>query len=256
MVSSNALGNAQALPPNLAGPLGVYRGWLIENKFAANPAVGTSLEDVWNEGGTEVYLSSAETMDIVSTDGADKGTPTAGTGARTVKIFGLDNNYDLIDETVTLDGTNPVTTVNSYLRVHRLIVTSAGTGGQNAGDITATASTAASVHAKISIGDNQTLKSQYTVPNGYYMLANDFFASCAKNDQAEVRVEVRPLNEVFQVKFVFQLFQQAEEFQFNPSRLVAPKTDIRVRAKNIGGTTISLTAAYDFYLVPEAQVNV
>lgn len=250
------MGNTQALPVQYAASIGAYKDWLSENKFAANPSVGTSLQDVWNNGGTEVYLTSAEQMNIASSDGADKGTPTAGTGARTLRIFGLDANYDQIDEVVTLDGTNNVLTANSYLRVHRMIVTSAGSGGQNAGNITATAASAGSIHANIAIGDNQTLKSQYTVPNGYYMLANEFFASCAKNDQAEFRVEVRPLNEVFQVKFIFQLFQQAKEFMFTPSRLIAPKTDVRVRAKNIGGTTISVTASYDFYLVPEAQVNI
>lgn len=34
---------------------GNYRNWLTQNKFATNPAVGTSFEDVWNNGGTETY---------------------------------------------------------------------------------------------------------------------------------------------------------------------------------------------------------
>lgn len=253
--SSLSQGGALPLPPEIAASIGRYNGWLAETKFAFNPAVGTSYEDVWNEGGTESYLSSAETMDIVSTDGADKGTPTAGTGARTVQIYGLDSSWNIQNEIVTLDGTNPVTTANTYLRVYRLIVRTAGNGGANAGDITATASTAATVHAKIGIGDNQTLKSQYTVPNGYYAVLRDGVASTPKNDQAEIRLEVRPENEVFQLKYVLQLYQQTQEIVFQPSPVFSPKSDIRVRAKNIGGTTISVAIAYDFYLVPASQVN-
>lgn len=254
-MSNSSRGNLKLPAFGAEVAIGNYRNWLAENKFASNPLVGTSYEDVWQQGGTEVYLSSAETMNIVSTDAADDGDP-AGTGAQTVRIYGLDNNYDMIDETVTMNGTTNVLTTNSYLRVYRMIVTAAGSGGINAGDITATASSAGTVHAKIAIGDNQTLKSQYTVPNGYYLLANDIEASCAKNDQAEFRAEVRPFGEVFQVKFVFQLYQQSEQYIFNPPRLVPPKADIRIRAKNIGGTNISVTCAYDFYLVPAVDVNV
>lgn len=253
-MSNSARGSIQFPTFGIQVATGNYRNWLSENKFAANPSVGTSFEDVWNNGGTLSYLSSAETMNIVSTDTNDDGDP-AGTGARTLEIFGLDGNYDLINETVTLNGTTNVTTVNSYLRVHRMIVRTAGSGGGNAGVITATASSAGTVQANIDIGDNQTLKSQYTVPNGYYMAMVKIEASCAKGDEIEVRLEARPENQVFQVKFVFQLFQQTEEILIDPPRIFESKTDIRLRAKNIGGSTVNMAAAYDFYLIPSDQVN-
>lgn len=60
----------------------------------------------------------------------------AGTGARTVFISGLDSNYDVISETVTLNGTSAVQTVRSYLRVNSFLIMSAGSGKTNAGSIT------------------------------------------------------------------------------------------------------------------------
>jgi len=256
MTSSSFVPLYSGLSPEFGSSIGQYRGWISQNKFAYNGSVGTSYEDVWAAGGTESYLTSAETMITVSTDGNDKGVATALSGARTLQIYGLDSNYDEINEIVTLNGTSNVTTSNSYLRVYRAIVRSAGSTGSNEGVISLTSSSSGYTHASISIGDNQTLKSQYTVPNGYYMILNNVSSSCAKSDQIEVRLEERPLNEVFQVKQIFQVFQQTIQVQFIPSKIFSPKSDIRMRAKNIGGSTVSMTAAYDFILVPENQVNI
>ena len=47
---------------------------------------------------------------------------TPGTGARTVLIEGLDENYDIQSETVTMDGTTNVVTTNTYIRLFRMTV--------------------------------------------------------------------------------------------------------------------------------------
>ena len=46
-------------------------GIYSEYKYAFNPLIVGTIEDVWNEGGVLEYLNSAETMSIVSSDAAD-----------------------------------------------------------------------------------------------------------------------------------------------------------------------------------------
>lgn len=123
-------------------------------------------EDVWEAGGTLTRMTSAETMNIVSTSTSDDGDP-AGTGARTVKISGLDSNFDPISETVTMNGTTNVLTSNSYIRVRNLLVLTADATATNTniGVITATSSSAATVQAEIAAGDGLSHNIHYTTPN-------------------------------------------------------------------------------------------
>jgi len=58
-------------------------------KFGINGDVGTSVETVWAQGGTYVYPAAATVMKISSSSADDA---SAGTGARSIAIFGLDAN--------------------------------------------------------------------------------------------------------------------------------------------------------------------
>ena len=99
-------------------------------QFGINNAVGTSFETIWTASSVYSYLAAASVLKISSGSADDA---SAGTGARTIRINGLDANYAEISETVILNGQTAVNTVNSYLRVSSLIVLTAGSGGVNAG---------------------------------------------------------------------------------------------------------------------------
>ena len=86
-------------------------------------------------------------------------TLSAGSGAKTVLITGLNADYEIISETVILNGTNTVVTINEYLRVFELKVLS----GTNAGAITATGDTL--LQKTMATGANITKSSHYTIPN-------------------------------------------------------------------------------------------
>lgn len=120
-------------------------------------------EDVWEPGGELSYLSSAETMEIASTSADDAA---AGTGARTVMIQGVDDDGLFISEVVTLNGTSNVQTSNSYLRVNLMNILTAGSAGWNVGDLTATATTAATIQDEMDATEGFSQSSHYTVPAG------------------------------------------------------------------------------------------
>src|SRR5210317_2657610 len=101
-------------------------------KFGQNAVVGNSMETIWQQGGLYSYPPSASTTTVSSSNANDT---SAGTGARTVQIVGLDGDYNEISETIILNGQTAVTTTNSFLRVNRGVVLTAGSGGVNAGII-------------------------------------------------------------------------------------------------------------------------
>ena len=128
-----------------------------------NPDIDTAAEeDLWEAGGTLTYLTSAETMNIVSTSTNDASP--SGSGGRTVLVSGVDGSYNVITETVSLNGTTDVLTTAAFLRVNSITLLTAGSTSTHAGNITATASSAATVQCEVDIGEGISQNSQYTVP--------------------------------------------------------------------------------------------
>lgn len=153
--------------------LGNVPGVFAVNKFEFNPDIDTDTdpEDLWTNGGLWVPPTQARVHNVVSTNANDT---SAGTGARTITIFGLNANFDLIQEELDLNGTSNVATTNEYIRIYRMSVSRFGSSATNAGDITATAVTDATISAAIGAGNGQTEKAIYTIPNGFIGLLTQY----------------------------------------------------------------------------------
>lgn len=139
--------------------------------FGYNPDVDTSEESIWPDGGTVPHPTVASVLKISSTSTDDDGSP-AGTGARTVFIAGVNGDYNVVSEIITMNGQTAVNTTNSYLYVNSFYVATAGSGGANAGVIYAgtgvvTAGVPATVYDLINTGYNNRTTAHYCVPAGY-----------------------------------------------------------------------------------------
>lgn len=128
-----------------------------------NPDINGSAEDLWSEGGSLVYLSSAETMEVASSSAADT---SAGTGARLLFISGTDDDSVSIFEVVAMDGTSNVTTANAYKRINSSIVFTVGSGETNAGTITLTATSAGTVQSHMEAGISIAVQGFRTISTG------------------------------------------------------------------------------------------
>jgi hypothetical protein len=133
-----------------------------------NSDVDTSWELITPVGNLS-FPAAALQMTVSSADADDT---SAGTGARTVLITGLDANYAVISETLTMNGQTAVTTTNSFLRINAMLVTTAGTSLANEGIIyigsgTVTSGVPATIYNVIAAGFNNATSSQYTIPAGY-----------------------------------------------------------------------------------------
>ena len=145
------------------------------HKFGLNDSVGSgAFETVWDGNNTYTYPSSSGTATATSSDTDDN------TG--TVKIFGLDSNYDFAEETLTIGGSAGTV---SFIRVFRAVMITANTGTANVGTITITVST--TTVAQIRVGYGQTLMCVYTIPRNYnaYLMQIDLGSS--KDLENEIR---------------------------------------------------------------------
>jgi hypothetical protein len=163
------------------------------SKFGYNPAVGSiNYESVWEGSNAYPWMSTDDQLEVLSSDTDDT---SAGTGARTVELQGLDSSWNLLTETVTMNGTTAVTTTGSFLRIFRARVVTAGTSLRNEGDITIrdqdTSTTRALITNGATSGMGQTLMAVYTVPAGKtaYIMNIDF--SSAKDLEQRYRLMTR-----------------------------------------------------------------
>ena len=173
----------------LAVAKGDFTGYSNVSKFGRNPSVKSAdYETLWDGSNLYPWPTAAETLNVVSTDADDS---SSGTGARTVEIEGLDSNWDVLTETVSMNGTTNVTTTNSFLRVYRVRVVTAGSTGVNEGTITCTNTTSSNVIAQISVdnsGFGQSLMALYTVPAGKTAYLINFDFSSAKDNEHTFRL--------------------------------------------------------------------
>ena len=221
----------------------------VIDKFGQNPDIdtGTSPEDIWVAGGTMTFLTAAETMDVASDSAQDA---VAGTGAAGLTIFGLDNEYNLISESIVLTGLTPVTTVNSYIRVYRAVTTDPGSGETNAGNISITASTAATTQAYVGLGIGITEQTHWTVPAGYtafrlYGLVSVFRSDGTGERFGEVAEMVKEFGGTIKETSRVGLRSATVEITMPTAPKFEEKTDIWARAwAAANNTTVSVTSSY------------
>lgn len=248
---SNVGGAVNSISTNLSSSAGFLQGVSSAFRFGVNSDVGTTTEDIWDVGGTEVYLSSAETMDIVSDSASDTD---GGTGSNTLSISGLDDDYNEIAEIITLNGLTTVTTVNSYLRVNSMFADISGTNETNVGNISCKATTAGTDHALMTPDTGRALKTQFTLAEGVYGFFTNWTVSGLSGDQALFSFEVRPFGKSWILGHLIQSFQASQTIGLNPYPRISPKTDIRVRAKSLQGMNLDLTSTYQLYLLDSALI--
>jgi len=180
------------ITPDFLGAVsrGEIEGYTSVYKFGRNDNLGTAMEDMVGQGGTQPYPSQAVTIELLSDSASDS---TDGAGARVIGGEGLDADFSFIAGTIELNGTTPVTFPIDIRRVLRFWVEETGTYGEttttnaHVGTITTRIASAGSTLGVINYADGvalgQTLQAVYTIPKGKtgYLLNVDVDVETAKN---------------------------------------------------------------------------
>lgn len=234
------------------------RGEHIFTKYGRNPDVDAA-EDIWNVGGdyTGFPTTTAEEFQVLSSDAADAA---AGTGARTVRVYYLDANYNIEDADgnflyfdVTLNGTTAVNSGVTGMRIYRVKVLTSGSGQTNAGTITVRwRTTTAAIFCVVPIGFGHTQISNFTIPAGYtgYMKRYDATMDDQTSNAANMAIKVRDFGSntfrlirpfaVSTTKDVSRTLYGGEKFE--------EKTDLVFRATSVTNTNAIITVSYGLRL--------
>jgi len=229
---------------------GKYSDMYIKNKFGRNTDIDTSTtpEDIWDGGGlyTGFPTGSAETIEVFSDNANDT---SAGTGARTVKIYGLDDNYDLIEETLTMNGVTAVTSANSYKRMFRAYVVTAGSNETNVGKLTFRHSTTTSnVFAIILADGGQTNQTNYTIPAGYTGYFKYLISSLLDNTSNSATMAIYFKGNGEATRFIYPfILNNNQQYKWTPygGVQIPEKTDIMLRCLNVTNNNADIVVKYD-----------
>ena len=209
-----------------------------------NPNLQNGTEEtIWSYSSGDPYFATvANTVSVVSSSASDTGVD--------ITIEGLDSNWNIISETIRVNGTTPVRTSNSFIRVNATINTGSNT---IIGNITFSQN-GGSVVAYITDGIGRGLKGTYSIPAGYtgYLYKGD--TSVGKGGDAEVKMWVRYFGKTWLVGHVAQVYENQYNYDFPFPSPLPEKTDIKVTGKtSTTGTAIGCN--FDILLVKNPNTD-
>lgn len=236
-------------------------------RFGWANAVGTTPQTVTSvvtAGNVYVYPTSAATMQVSSGSANDT---SAGTGARTILVSGLDANYNAVSETVTLNGQTQVATTNTYLRILYTEILSTGSGKAQAGIIyigtgSATAGVPSTIYWQSETSYNNWSFAGYTVPAGYTAYVTSYTVtsqSTTANQNVSCGLVVFEYGNANSTTAQgFPEYQSTARLtsssqfdrHFDYPYAIAEKSDFEIRAWNLTGTTaVNVTGEIQFVLI-------
>lgn len=235
---------------------GNVTGKTFIHKFGQTPDfdTGDGFVTIWDgadDGNIDqmnyVFSTTAD-IDSISSNASDY---------QNIEVQGLDANYDVVTQTVTLNGTTRVALSTSLIRVFRMknigtvdlsgyvycYVNSAITGG--------VPNDSTKVRAVIQADNNQTLMAVYTIPNGKTGYMRDWYAAAsnatggffATDGTSTVKVKARPFGQVFQLKHISSLKSDGTghiQHKYEEPEVFQAKTDIIMECNtSVNGSSVA-----------------
>lgn len=219
---------------------GAERNYVFEHKFGAIPNLTSGTSTIWTQGGLYPWaaLDDPQILYLISTSASDTGS---------LNVYGLDSNYILQQETVTMTGTVAVATHNTFKRIYRMIYAD---GAANAGVITArTLSGSGTVVGHMQAGVSQTLMSVYTVPAHTPSYLSQVTIGIGKGGDAAFKMFTRDLGGVFRIRSQLELYESTFTQTYSAPLTLAPCSDIDLRATT-SGNNFPATGSFDLILDP------
>jgi hypothetical protein len=222
--------------------LGVAKGQFQDishvHQIGAVPAMSQNTNGtVWDVNDTLYPWSSwvtAGTLSIPAVNASDNG--------KEVTINGLDENYNLQNETVTVSSSEATSTTNSFIRVYNVYTNGTAVANINVQKSAVTV-------ARILAGSTQSEMAIYTIPAGYTGYLIKGTASVQDGADATGNMYVREFGDIFRVGHSFEVSGKGGQYtyDFGVAIKVPEKSDIDVRA-TVRSNNARFTAAFDLIL--------
>lgn len=226
---------------------GLVKGTSQVHKFGAVDNISNgSTGSVWDIKDTEYpwAIWDASGATTITIDLADAGDVNPDSH---IHVYGLDENYDLVSDTVDLLAQTGNTSTVTFTRVFRAYHSNHVTNAHNIGNIDIKNGT--TIVARITAGFSQTMMSVYTIPAGYTGYLSQGIASCGVGAHATMHMFVRfETQENFRVGHSFEL-QSVYDYNFTIPQAIPGRCDIDVRYVMKAGNNLRITTAFDLILI-------
>ncbi len=158
-----------------------------------------------------------------------------------VTVEGLDINYAVKTETLTLNGTTDVTGSTNFRRIYRAHMSgNASNVGEVKVEMYNIGDNAYFPVATIAPGYGESQQSAYTVPAGHTAFVTSITAGSSKNDSAtQIALFARETGKAFLVKANFFLSQETQKQIYDSPLMFSEKTDIDLRTYAASDAIIS-----------------
>lgn len=216
---------------------GLVKGTTNISKFGYNSAVGSSYETAWDGANNYVYIATAGTATVTSTQADDSD--------GTVLVQGLDSNYNEVEETLTIGGSAGQ---QLFYRVFRAQMLTANTGETNTGNVSITVDS--KVAAIITQDEGQTLMSLYTIPAGKkgYLTQLDIGSSKDVENTAKIITRSSPTT-AWNTKSFITTRGGFLEKNYKVPLEIQEKSDIEVRVK--ASATSAISAGFELVIIED-----
>jgi hypothetical protein len=214
---------------------GLYAGMSFINVFGRNTNAANLT--IWPVPTGYSTPASARLLNVVSNNVNDT---SGGTGARTIFIEGVNSNYDVVNEIVTMNGVITVVTNNQYIALNIVYVATAGSAQWAEGNITFIQQSGGNQLAVIRSTTSSAENAVYTVPRGYTAFINELFITgfnTTSNTTCHVTLQTKTFSGVFLnqclIVLTGNLVNHLDKHFTAP--LVAPERSV-VQFRSIGAT--------------------
>lgn len=223
-----------------------------------NTGLTTSWVDLWKQNIVRTNPTVAVLLGISSGNAADA---IAGTGARTLRVHGLDANWQKQTEDFSTNGQTKVTGTKYFLRVNYVEVLTAGSGGTNAGDIyvydssdtvvAGVPQTATKIFHRIDTGMNQGFLGSYSTAFDERLEIRDIHAYVADDTAtakyAKVRMYMQTAGGLLKYYPIGGAGSPAGPNEYEAPLEIPPKTDVvfQMKASAAGGAG-TVIATFNF----------
>ena len=153
-----------------------------------NHNVGPWYELVWPAGGTYTWLTAVDTLQVRSNEAQDT---ILGTGARTIRVHGLDADWAEITEDFEMAGAAWAVGTTEFLRIQNVEVLTYGTQQYNTGNISVYNSTLASLLGYIPSFHSISLSARWAVPAGKDLYITRWYGAESNNEHVEYVLYIR-----------------------------------------------------------------
>lgn len=244
--SGNVMAAAWGPAMNYHISAGNVPGFADEHKFGkVNGTASGNYSTVWTAADTLATIlypwdTAAGTLSVVSSSSDDA---SGQSGAVTMRVEGLDNDYNEVTADFTLTGTvETAESSETFLVVNRAYIL---TGATNVGKIQI--KNGSTVMGEIAVGMGQTLQAAYTVPAGKTAYLIDVQLTSSKNLSTNSALFIREFGGVFRVRSDVKLFQNQAKTDWQIPLRIPEKSNIDMRIQ--GSTNNDVSADFDLLLV-------